>query len=140
MVALAIRVGSKTNAILSRSRRFSINWLNYTKEKEKDPILRLSLPQKNPGPDKLGALGIPYELVAGTPVLAQAQAFTLSYVTKKLRTGDHDLFIAKTLLVKASSDFTKDKYWRFKKYKPALYLGSIRKNPMMTISPRKIKH
>jgi flavin reductase (DIM6/NTAB) family NADH-FMN oxidoreductase RutF len=135
MVALAIRIGSRTNRVVSRSRSFSISWVNYTADKSRDIILKLSggVPRKEEEPDKLKALGIPYALVRGIPVPSGAQAFALCEVERKERTGDHDLFVARSRLVRASRDFTRDQYWRFRSYRPALYLGSIRSKPMVTL-------
>lgn len=83
--------------------------------------------------DKLEEYDIPYFLLRGIPVVRSACAFALCGIQKRIAAGDHDLFIAKVLSAKALRDFTTDGYWRFKDYKPILYVGSIRPNPLITI-------
>ncbi len=135
MISLAVRKGLRTNRILSLSSRFSINWLNFEPKSSRTIVLELAKPfeEKAEGKDKLEQCGIPYLTVGGIPVLRDACAFALCKVQRKLSTGDHDLFIATVIRTRAIRDFTLDGYWRFKEYKPVLYLGSIRADPLITI-------
>jgi len=135
LIAVAIKRESKTNSVVSKSRSFSINWINYTPIKSQNIILKLSKGTSKNGLDKLKAFNIPYKLIQRIPVLIQAQAFVLCTVKGIEKTGDHDLFIASPSYAEASTDFAEDQYWRFKKYRPALYVGSIRANPVVTIGP-----
>jgi len=136
MIALALGKRIRTNRVMRKSLVFSINWISFEPECSRDIILRLAAPFKTStgAADKLKQNGVPYFLVRGVPVLGQACAFTLCKVNRILSTGDHDLFIASVLHAKAlPRDFALDGYWRFQEYKPALYTGSIRRDPLITI-------
>ncbi len=127
MVALSISCNTRTNSIVSRSRRFSINWINYDEKKLQRAIIELGsgLISKKRAPDKLRAVGVEYRLREGIPVVEESEAFELCKVERKSRHGDHDLFVATVLEARGSFDF--EKYWKFRSYKPVLYLGSNRK-------------
>lgn len=134
MITVSLRRGTSTNKVLQRSSIFSINWLNFQPKNSRSIILKLSQPSKDShDPDKLHFYKIPYTLIRKTPVLSQACAYALCRVVKQVRTGDHDLFIAKVVKALALRDFTADGYWRFEDYKPILYVGSIRDDPLLTI-------
>lgn len=83
--------------------------------------------------DKLAAFGIDYRLLRGAPVLRDSAAFLVCNKRSVMRLGDHDLFIGEVKVARASEDFVAEEYWRFKEYKPILYLGSNRSNPFATI-------
>lgn len=127
MVALSIFRNSRTNYILSGSRRFSLNWINYDDEKLRRAILELGskFTSKKQTPDKLHAINVEYRLRDGIPVIEKSAAFELCKVEGKYRQGDHDMFVATVLEARASFDF--EKYWRFQSYRPVLYLGSNRR-------------
>lgn len=133
MITVALNLSANTNKVLRRSSIFSVNWLNFQPKNSRNIIHKLSQTSKgNHDPDKLHFHKIPYVLIRKTPVLSQACAYALCIVVKRLRTGDHDLFIARVVRALALRDFTDDGYWRFEHYKPILYLGSIRKDPLVT--------
>ena len=134
MVSVAIRSGTRTNDTIRRSSRFSINWINFEPESSRRRILELASPSKHDhNYDKLKEHNIPYFTFQETPVLENASAFAVCRVKKRLRTGDHDLFIANVIGAMAIRDFDADGYWRFRKYKPILYVGSVRRDPLITI-------
>jgi flavin reductase (DIM6/NTAB) family NADH-FMN oxidoreductase RutF len=135
MVSVAIGKGLRTNRLLRKSGSFSINWVNFEPEGSRRIVLELAKPyREKKHEDKLGEHKIPYSTIRGVPVLKQSVAFALCKVKKRIRTGDHDLFIASVVSAKAPPDFTIDGYWRFENYKPVLYIGSIRPDPLITIS------
>jgi flavin reductase (DIM6/NTAB) family NADH-FMN oxidoreductase RutF len=138
LISLALRRGIRTNHVVQRSFSFSINWLSFEPKESRKIILDLARPfESRPlldGADKLKASHIPYFLVNDIPILSRAFAFAICSVKKRIMTGDHDLFISSVISVKASSDFTREGYWSFRDYKPVLYVGSVRKNPLITIS------
>jgi flavin reductase (DIM6/NTAB) family NADH-FMN oxidoreductase RutF len=140
MVSVAIKKGMRTNRIVRSSSLFSINWLNYDNASSRKALLDLAKPaaSKDTG-DKLKENGVPYSLVRGSPILRDACAFAVCGVTKRISTGDHDLFLASVTEARAISDFVTDGYWRFESYKPILYLGSIRADPLTTIDLKAIK-
>lgn len=137
MVSLALRKGIRTDQIVRSSSRFSINWISFEPEKSRKAMIDLAKPSRVAGReigDKLKENNLSYTIIRNTPVLSNACAFALCKVTKRVSTGDHDLFIASVTYASAIDDFTLDGYWRFKKYKPILYIGSIRPQPLVTIS------
>jgi len=146
IISIAIRKGIRTNKIVRSSSHFSINWLSFEPESSRTIVLDLGKPsnsRKDAGlEDKLKEFGVAYSLVSNIPVLRMACAFALCKVKRWISTGDHDLFIASVMSAKASPDFTADGYWKLRDYKPILYVGSIRSNPLITIEPhreRKLK-
>ena len=70
-------------------------------------------------------LKIPYGLVLGAPVLDASIAYAILEREKVIDVGDHDLFIGRVTGAMASLDF--DEYWKFKDYRPVLYLGSAKR-------------
>jgi flavin reductase (DIM6/NTAB) family NADH-FMN oxidoreductase RutF len=136
MVSLALRKGIRTNHIVRLGKKFSLNWISFVPKRSRKMILDLANPTKpeNTREDKLERFGVPYFLIQGVPILESACAYVLCNVQKIIPTGDHDLFIASVSQAKAVKDFTADGYWRFKNYKPILYLGSIRAEPIITIN------
>jgi flavin reductase (DIM6/NTAB) family NADH-FMN oxidoreductase RutF len=126
-VAVSIFRNTRTNSIVSGSRRFSINWVSYDNEKLRKAIIQLgsNFSSKKQSLDKLYATDIEYSLWEDIPVIKRCTAFELCAVERRLRQEDHDLFVASVLEARASFDF--EKYWRFRSYKPTLYLGSNRK-------------
>lgn len=136
LISLALKKGIRTNKIIRSSLLFSINWVNFYPESSRRIILDLAKPSEpeSQSSNKLKENNIPYAIVRGAPILKRACAFAVCRVQKRLTTGDHDLFIAKVIGARAIQDFTKDEYWRFESYKPVLYVGSIRPDPLMTIS------
>jgi flavin reductase (DIM6/NTAB) family NADH-FMN oxidoreductase RutF len=133
MISVAVKRSTNTNRVLRRSSMFSINWLNFRPKYSRNIILRLAAQSSKDARDKLQFNGIPYILALKTPVIKHACAYALCRVVRRLTTGDHDLFIAKVIKAMALRDFTDDGYWRFKHYKPILYIGSIRRDPLVTI-------
>lgn len=131
MVALAIYTTSRTASVVRRSRKFSINWINYVDRDARRALLDLSksLADKNVK-DKLSANGVPYSLQLRIPVIASAEAFALCNLKRTLLTGDHYLFVGHITAAYASPDF--EEYWKFSKYSPPLYLGSNRSRPLRT--------
>jgi flavin reductase (DIM6/NTAB) family NADH-FMN oxidoreductase RutF len=139
IISVAIKKGIRTNEVVRASSHFSVNWLSFEPESSRRIVLDLGKPSnshKGPGlGDKLKKFGIAYSLVRNIPVLHTACAFALCKVERRISTGDHDLFIASVMSAKASPDFTTDGYWRFRDYKPILYVGSIRSDPLITVEP-----
>ncbi len=134
MISVAVGSGTRTNRVIQKSLRFSINWMNFEPESSRKTILELGNPSDSGmNYDKLKRHNIPYFVFQRTPILELARAFAVCKVVKRIRTGDHNLFIANVVDAMASRDFTADGYWRFKRYKPILYLGSIRRDPLVTI-------
>lgn len=130
MVAVSVRTGSKTNHVFKKSKRLSINWIDFA---EKRLVSLLS--QSNSFPDKLDSFKIPYSEILGAPVLAGAQAYAVCEKVSTLNLGDHDLFIARMVGAMASLDF--DENWKFEEYHPVLYLGSSFRVPLVTLPPRR---
>jgi flavin reductase (DIM6/NTAB) family NADH-FMN oxidoreductase RutF len=135
MVSLALKRGTRTNYVLRSSLRFSMNWINFKPESSRKIVPKLAKPSdpRAKAFDKLKQNKIPYVTLQKTPFLKQACAFALCTVEKRITTGDHDLFISRVTHARAIDDFVEDEYWRFETYKPILYVGSIRPNPLITI-------
>lgn len=134
MVSLALMKKIRTNRIVRASLRFSINWINFEPKKSRKIILDLAKPSESESQiNKLKEHNIPYKIIQQVPVLENVCAFAICKVERWLATGDHDLFVARVTSAKAIRDFTADEYWRFKDYKPILYLGSVRSDPLITI-------
>lgn len=135
LVSLALKKGIRTNTIVRSSQVFSLNWINFEPESSRRIVLDLAKPslEKRSYRDKLNEYNIPYRILKGAPVLNNARAFALCRINKQLAVGDHDLFIARVTYARAIRDFTEDEYWRFQDYKPVLYVGSIRRNPLITM-------
>jgi len=129
LLAISIKTGAKTNRVITRSKKFSVNWLDFSDKK----IISL-LTQSNDSPDKLSSLNIPYLEVFNSPVLSRAQAYAICEVTSTHDAGDHHLIVGKVVGAMASLDF--DENWKFEEYHPILYLGSPFRNPY-TRMPRK---
>jgi flavin reductase (DIM6/NTAB) family NADH-FMN oxidoreductase RutF len=134
MVSVAIRKGIRTNRIVRSSSSFSVNWISFEPESSRKTVLDLAKQSEfESSGDKLREYGVAYSIVDGLPILRDACAFALCHVTKQISAGDHDLFLASVSEARAISDFRKDGYWRFDHYKPILYIGSIRPEPLTTI-------
>ena len=135
LISIAVKKGIRTNKIIRSSLLFSINWINFNPESSRRIILDLAKPSESESQscDKLKENKIRYAIVRGVPILKHASAFAVCRVQKRLTTGDHDLFIGKVIDARAIQDFTKDEYWRFESYKPVLYVGSIRPDPLITM-------
>ena len=131
LIGVAVRIGSNTEKVLTRTLSFSLSWLDYS-ERSRKMIADLSSKGRQ-GTDKLKASGIQYESIGGVPVLKEAKAFIVCRKMSAEQYGDHVLFVGIIQAVRASSDFTEDEYWRFETYKPMLYLGSNRKQPFATL-------
>lgn len=127
MVAVSVRKELATNLTIRRSTTFSLNWVDFRKRRL---ISKLAEPRKKTK-DKLKSLGLPYHVVLGSPILEDARAYAIVKKEKKIATGDHDMFIGKVLGAMASLDF--DEYWKFKSYKPALYIGSKKRENFVSI-------
>jgi flavin reductase (DIM6/NTAB) family NADH-FMN oxidoreductase RutF len=135
LIALAVKAESRTSKIITKSGRFSINWVNYREAGFRSIVLKLAKPfNEREGHDKLKASGVPFKVTKRVPVLASAIAYAICDVKSRHKTGDHDLFIGRVVDASASKDFADEKYWRFREYKPILYLGSNKKEPLTTIS------
>lgn len=127
LVSVAINNKSRTNRVLSRAGLFSLNWIDY-EDKETSKALALSTKGAK---DKLKESNVPYSLENGAPFLRSCKAYAICKVEKKIRTGDHDLFIARVVNARASRDFNHN--WKFKEYRPLLYLGSESKKEYTTL-------
>lgn len=131
MVSVALKKGLRTNRIVRLSSLFSISWLSFDAPSSRKIVMDLAKPTDSR--DKLKENGVPYFLVRGTPVPREACAYAVCKVTRRLSAGDHDLFLATVIEARAISDFIEDGYWRFETYKPILYLGSVKSDPLTTI-------
>lgn len=128
LVSVAINKKSRTNKIMSKASHFSLNWIDY---EDKEISKSLALPMKGVGEDKLKDSNVSYYVKNGVPILKNCRAYAICKVEKKIRTGDHDLFIASLIQARASRDFNQT--WRFKEYRPLLYLGSESKIEYTTL-------
>ena len=127
LLGVSVKIGTKTEKVLSRAQSFSLCWLDYSKKTEK---VVSDLSAKAPsGLDKLHALGIQYNTIGGVPVLKDSIAFIVCRKTSAEEHGDHILFVGIIMTARASGDFADEEYWKFDKYKPILYLGSNKKKP-----------
>jgi flavin reductase (DIM6/NTAB) family NADH-FMN oxidoreductase RutF len=134
IIALAVRRVLRTNKIISKSRLFSLNWISHSNSILRKKLLDLAAPLKeSSSPDKLATLEIKYTLSRSVPIIEGANAQVICRVEKRLGTGDHVLFIGRVISAKASKDFRRERYWSFKSYRPILYLGSNRSNPLTTL-------
>src|SRR5579885_1481939 len=59
---------------------------------------------------------VSYMMVSNNPV-----AYIETKLIKRLEVGDHVLLLSKVITCFAIEDF--ENYWKFKKYKPLLYIG-----------------
>jgi len=126
MFAISVRKGSKTNLVLKKSRKFSLNWLNF---RDRKIVNRLSF--ENRSRDKLKSLNIPYRYICEVPVLHSSVAYVICQKEAEYEVGDHDLIIGRLLGAMASLDF--DENWKFEDYKPVLYIGSDFRTPFVSI-------
>lgn len=127
MVAVSVRKESATNLTIRRSATFSLNWVDF---RQRRLIGKLAEPRRKTR-DKLKSLDLPYYVLLGCPILEDARAYAIVKKEKRIATGDHDLFIGEVLGAMASLDF--DGYWKFKSYKPALYVGSNKRESYVSI-------
>jgi flavin reductase (DIM6/NTAB) family NADH-FMN oxidoreductase RutF len=127
-IAVSIKEDLNTNRVLKLSSSFSLNWLGF---RDRSLVSKLSKIRASPTKDKLASLKIPYRMVLGAPVLEAAVAYVILEREKIVNVGDHDLFIGRVSGAMASLDF--DEYWKFKEYRPILYLGSGRKGSFATL-------
>lgn len=132
VIGVAIRLGSNTDRVLTKANSFSVNWINFRRRRI---ITRLTSPlraatKKKKALDKLKARQVGYRLVWGAPVLEESFAYAVCKKKKMIKVGDHHLFLGLVLGSMAHLDF--DENWKFKQYRPVLYLGSTRKNPFTT--------
>jgi flavin reductase (DIM6/NTAB) family NADH-FMN oxidoreductase RutF len=131
LLALAIFRISRTGSIIKKSRRFSINWINFRNQKLRKSVVDLAKSGAAEQPDKLKANRVSYRLEKDIPILSDNVAYALCELSRMVRTGDHELFVAKVKDARASNEFRD--YWKFKTYKPILYLGSERGKPFTTL-------
>lgn len=127
-IAVSIRKSLNTSSVLRKADSFSLNWLDY---KDRNLIRELSTFRAKKNRDKLQSLKIPYRMVLGAPVLDNSLAYVILEKERMIDVGDHNLFIGHVVGAMASLDF--DEYWKFKKYKPVLYLGSPHKRTFSTL-------
>ena len=130
LVALSIQRKSRTCLVIRSSRGFSANWLSYNLI-HKEYVLDLAKPSKSS--NKLDERAIPYTLRSKTPVLDKAEAFMICRVIRVISCSDHFLFLARVKSARASKDFLLNKYWAYKKYKPMLYIGSYKADPIRVL-------
>jgi flavin reductase (DIM6/NTAB) family NADH-FMN oxidoreductase RutF len=132
MFAVALRGDSTTAKTLKKAPTFSLNWLDF---KQRKIVTKLSSPlpshSAKSSRDKLGSLGITYKLVFGAPVLESASAYAICEKARDVRVGDHRLCLGRLLGAMASLDF--DQNWKFKAYRPILYIGSTHRDPFTTL-------
>lgn len=128
LLAISVRIGSKTNKVLRRANNFSVNWLNYV-DRKAVTVLSGSVDSH----DKLAAVNIPYEMILDAPVLLRAVAYAVCEKKSTVEAGDHEIFIGSVLGAMASLDF--DESWKFEDYGPILYLGSEFRNPYARLGP-----
>ncbi len=126
-IAVAVKKGLGTDLIMRRAPAFSLNWLDSQK---RGLVTRLSR-GKIRSKDKLGSLKISYMILMKTPVLEDSLAYVILEKEKTLDVGDHHLFIGRVIGAMASLDF--DQYWKFREYRPILYLGSGNKKTFATL-------
>jgi len=126
LLAVSVRIGSKTNKVLRRAKNFSVNWLNYV-----DHRAVTILGSTVDDPDKLAATNILYDIILNTPVLVRGVAYAVCEKESIVEAGDHQIFIGSVLGAMASLDF--DENWKFEDYRPILYLGSEFKNSYATL-------
>lgn len=130
IVALAVSIRSRTNWIIKKSRKFSVNWVDQRNVRLRRLIIDLARPVE--GPDKLRVNNAPYTIELGAPVIAGCSAYAICRVRKVNRLGDHDLFVAEVVLAKAVAEAFVT-YWNFKRYKPSIYFGSNETNPLRSV-------
>lgn len=128
MVAVSVKRKLTTNLVIRRSSTFSLNWVDFKKRRL---INKLAEPRKKKTKDKLKSLDIPYYVVLGSPILEEAVAYAIVKKERMITTGDHDLFIGTVHGAMASLDF--DEYWKFRAYKPPLYVGSEKRASFVSI-------
>lgn len=129
LVALAVGKRSRTNLVLRKSNKFSLNWLDYG-QKTEQWISSLSSSSKEKMKDKLKSRSIPYDLKDGVPRIHGSAAFALCQIEHIVTSGDHDLFIAR---IKQAKGKYFEESWNYSKYKPLIYLGSDQNEPMQTL-------
>jgi len=129
LFAVSIRIGSKTNQLLEKSKYFSVNWIDFA-----DRRLISLLSESVDSDDKLKTFEVPYKLIFQTPVLIRAQAYAICEIQLIQETGDHNLIIGKVIGAMASLDF--DQHWKFLDYSPILYLGSNFRNPFAKVQAK----
>jgi flavin reductase (DIM6/NTAB) family NADH-FMN oxidoreductase RutF len=118
-IAVSVKKTLKTNGVLKKAESFSLNWLDFG---SRALVGKLSKAVARRTADKLRSLKIPYRLVLGAPVLEYSVAYVVLEKESVVDVGDHNMFIGRVIGAMASLDF--DEYWKFKDYRPILYLGS----------------
>ena len=140
MVSVAIKKGMRTDRIVRSSSLFSINWLNYDNASSRKLLLDLAKPaaSKDTG-DKLKENRVPLLSYGVRRFFVMPVHLPCAASPKEYPQETTILFLASVTEARAISDFVTDGYWRFESYKPILYLGSIRADPLTTIDLKAIK-
>ncbi|MDG6905773.1 MAG: flavin reductase [Nitrososphaerota archaeon] len=125
-IAVSVKRRSNTHHVLRSAKTLSLNWLPYQKR-----TIITELSRSAAGNDKLRSMKVPYRVIFGSPILEDSVAYVIAAKERVIVLGDHDLFIGRVIGAMASLDF--DEYWKFKGYRPILYLGSYHKKRFASI-------
>lgn len=120
-IGVSLSPNHQTYKLLTRSRRFSLCWLDVKHSKSLDFVGRISASQVK---NKIVAAGL--SVIAGkegrTPMVREAVAVLDCRLKKKIRFGTHDLLVGFVASAYSSRDF--QEYWKYKSYHPAIYTGT----------------
>lgn len=118
LVALAVAPTHYTYELLRKARQFSVNWLGV--EHAGAVAYMGSAPGRGMA-NKVEAAGLRVKEYDGIAAVGEAHAVLVCTWRQVVPTGDHSLVLAAVHAAYASRDF--DEYWRFRSYRPALYVG-----------------
>ncbi|MCS6785044.1 MAG: flavin reductase family protein [Candidatus Caldarchaeum sp.] len=123
MVAVALGKTHNTTRLVQSSNAFAVNWLSYEKVSKMEMLAQPTPPGVK---DKLLMAGLSYRggVKTNAPILSDASAFLECRVVSGREVGDHILYIGEVVDAEAVEDF--EDYWRFRVYRPVLYVGSAR--------------
>ncbi|MCS7109883.1 MAG: flavin reductase family protein [Candidatus Caldarchaeum sp.] len=123
MVAVALGKTHNTTRLVEASHAFAVNWLSYENVSKME---KLAQPTPSGVKDKLPMAGLSYRGGEKTnaPILLDAAAYLECRVVSGHEVGDHFLYVGEVVNAEAVDDF--EDYWRFRVYRPVLYVGSAR--------------
>ncbi|MCE4626183.1 MAG: flavin reductase family protein [Desulfurococcales archaeon] len=125
LLAVAIAPERYTYKLVSKSRKFAFNLLDY---RYVDRMPYLGDVSERFYKNKITRAG--FHIIRGealgVPIVAEASAAVELKLVDIVKAGDHDIFIGEAVAAYAVEDF-ENGMWRLQEYKPLLYLGRTRR-------------
>jgi flavin reductase (DIM6/NTAB) family NADH-FMN oxidoreductase RutF len=120
IIGLCIQPTHTTYEIIKKAKKFAFTWIS---KEDRAIIDRLVMIHGYEEGNKLRSADIHYFLSRRMhlPIPNNSVAYIETKLIKRLEVGDHVLLLSKVITCFAIEDF--ENYWKFKKYKPLLYIG-----------------